>query len=264
MASRDRLWCSGIDRNGLQHDDGLIVQRLNTSAEAAQRRCELRSEFFGGAAVKLDRDVHQPVTTEFLASRIDGFREAVAVQQHQVPDLRLYHRPLVVDIREKPERGADRPSSLARALGFEPAPFATRGSTPKRWRVTCIRHDKQALSAVPSYRHHRGVVHAIELLANRLIEVPHESDLFEGTKVSLHQLLKLLAERLHRESMPADIGKRDARDDATRAERYVMDVAASVTGPGRYGVHPDNQTGQSDQARSSVVTGPCFRTFKAS
>jgi lipid A 3-O-deacylase PagL len=261
--SLDRLWGSSIERNGLQHDDGLIVQRFNTSAKAAQRRCELRSEFVGRSAVKLERDVHQPLTTELLASRIDGFRDAVAVQHHQVPDLRLYHRPLVVDILEKPERGADRPSSLARPLCFEPAPVATRGSTPKRWRVTRIRHDKQALWAVPSYRHHRGVVHPIELLANRVVEVPHESDLFQGSKVSLHQLLKLLAERLHRESMPADIGKRDARDDATRAERDVMDVAASVTGSGRYGVHPDNQTGQSDQARGSVVTGPCFRALKA-
>ena len=102
---------------------------------------------------------------------------------------------------------------------------------PKRGRVTGIRQYKQTPSAVPPDRHHSGVVHGVEFFSNGLIEIPHQSDLFQRAKVSLHEFLKLLAERHDGQSMPAHIGKRDTRDDATGADRNVVDVAASVAGP---------------------------------
>jgi hypothetical protein len=111
---------------------------------------------------------------------------------------------------------------------------------------------------------HRGVVHVVELLLNRFIEIPHQSDLFQRAKVSLHEFLKLPAQRLHRPSMAAHVRKRDTRDDAAGADRKVMDVATSVAGSGRNGVHPGNETGQLDQSGGSVVTGKCFRTLETS
>ena len=126
-----------------------------------------------------------------------------------------------------------------------------------------IRHHKQAPAAVPADRYHRGVVHVVEFLSNRLIEIPHEPDLFQCEKVSLHEFLKLLAQRHHGQSMPAHVGKRDTRDDAIGAERNVMDIAASVARAGRYGMHPCHQTGQLDQTGGSLVAGPCFGTLKS-
>jgi hypothetical protein len=59
--------------------------------------------------------------------------------------------------------------SLAVAIRFEPAPFATRGTMPKRRRVSGIRHDRQASTAVEPNRHHRDVLPAAEFCANDVI-----------------------------------------------------------------------------------------------
>ena len=172
--------------------------------------------------------------------------------------------PVVVDVGKQPKRDTGQPAPLARVLRLKPAPFVSCGPIPKGRRVTRIRHHKQASAAVPPDRYHRGVVHVVELLLNRLIEITHKSNLFQRAKVSLHEFLKLLAQRDHGQSMAAHIGERDTRDDATGAQRNVMDIAASLTGPGRCGMHPSNQAGQLHQTGGSLVTGPRFRTLKAS
>src|SRR5262249_27651807 len=96
-----RLFGIGTSCDGLQHYDGLIVGRLDISAKAAQGRRELGSECFDGAGIQLTRDLYQPITTEFLSSRIDGFGHAVGVQHHEVTYLRLYDYPVVADVGEQ-------------------------------------------------------------------------------------------------------------------------------------------------------------------
>jgi hypothetical protein len=71
-------------------------------------------------------------------------------------------------------------------------------------------------------------VHVAEFFSNRLIEFSHQPDLCQLTQVPLHELSKLLAERRHCLSMAAHVGKRDPRDDAARAQRYVVDIAARI------------------------------------
>ena len=91
-----------------------------------------------------------------------------------------------------------------------------------------VRHYKQPAAAVPADRDHRGVVHVAELFSNRLIEFSHQPDLRHLTQVPLHEISKLLAERRHCLSMAAHVGKRDPRDDAAGAQRYVVDIAARI------------------------------------
>ena len=126
-----------------------------------------------------------------------------------------------------------------------------------------VRHHEQAPRPVPPDRHHRGVVHAVELLPDRPIQVPHEPDLLQRGKVSEHELAELLAERHHRFPVPADVGQRDARDDAAGAERYIVDVAATGTRPARDAPHPRHQTGHLDETGGLRVAGPRFRRLEA-
>jgi hypothetical protein len=78
---------------------------------------------------------------------------------------------------------------------------------------------------------------AAKFFSNRLIETPHQRDLFQVAKVPMHELSELLAEYRHCLSMSAHISKRDPRDNATRAQRHVVDIAASVTSH-RHRIHP--------------------------
>jgi hypothetical protein len=89
---------SESNRDGLQHDDRLIIGRLNTAAKGAQRRCERRAEHFGGVSPNLARHLQQPIATELVSSWIGRFGDAIRVQHDQVADVRLHHGSLVVDI----------------------------------------------------------------------------------------------------------------------------------------------------------------------
>jgi hypothetical protein len=60
-------------------------------------------------------------------------------------------------------------------------------------------------------------VPAAKFISNRLIKIPHQCDLFQVAKVALHELSEILAKHCHCLSMAAHVGKRDPRDDATRA-----------------------------------------------
>jgi hypothetical protein len=79
-----------------------------------------------------------------------------------------------------------------------------------------------------------------KFFSNRLIEIPHQFDLLQSAKVPLHELSELLAEHRHCLSVTAHIGKSDPRDDATRAHRHVVDIAATLTWPYRHRMHPSS------------------------
>jgi hypothetical protein len=83
--------------------------------------------------------------------------------------------------------------------------------------VPRVCHYHQTPTAVPPDRHHRGVAPVPKFFSNRLIEFPHQCDLFQRAKVPVHELSELLAEHCHCLSVAAHIGKRDPRDAATRA-----------------------------------------------
>jgi len=72
--------------------------------------------------------------------------------------------------------------------------------------------------SVPTDRHHRGVVPFAKFFSNRLIEIPHQCHLFQGSKVPLHELAEFLGEHRHCLAVSAHVGKRDPRDNATRAD----------------------------------------------
>jgi hypothetical protein len=63
--------------------------------------------------------------------------------------------------------------------------------------------------------------------------------------------------------VPAHISERDATDDATGADRNVVNITARITWPGRHGMHPSHETRQLDETRGPLVSGPCFGTLEA-
>lgn len=134
---------------------------------------------------------------------------------------------------------------------------------PKRRRVSGIRHHRQTATSVKPNRDHRGIVPAAKICSNHLIEVAHQCALFQVEKVSMHEFTQLLAERRYGRPVSTDVGKRDARHDATGADRNKMNIAARVTLPRRNAMHPRGQAWQLDEARGPLVTGPCFRTGEA-
>src|SRR5262245_4675163 len=93
---------------------------------------------------------------------------------------------------------------------------------------------------VESERDHRGVVDAIEVMPNRLVEVPHEMCLVQCGEICLHQLTKLDGHRLDCEPVPTDIGEGNARDNAARTDRDVMHVTTGVAGTKDPGMDPDS------------------------
>jgi hypothetical protein len=115
---------------------------------------------------------------------------------------------------------------------------------------------------VESNRHHRGVVHAIEVLPNRLIEVPHEMCLVQCREIFLHQLLKLDAQGLHGGSVPAHICKGYTRDDAARTEGDIVHVATAAAGPKDHGMDPHPQARQLCHTRTALIAGPGFSAFQ--
>ena len=70
-----------VGPNWLQHDDRLIIGRLDAVAKGAQGCRELSAECFGRAGVNLARDVHQSIPAEFFSSRIRGFRDTICIEQ---------------------------------------------------------------------------------------------------------------------------------------------------------------------------------------
>src|SRR5918992_2508482 len=237
-----------------QHDDRLIVERLSACSKGTERCGELSTECLGQPSVETTSDADESVTTQFISSRTHSFGGSIAVQHNQIAQLEFDNCAVVVHVVEQAERNAGRPISLAGASRFKPAPFLTRGTVPERWGVSRVRHYKQPPAAVPADRDHRGVVHVAEFLSNRLIEFPHQPDLCQLAQVPLHGLSKLLAERRHCLSMAAHVGKRDPRDDAARAQRYVVDIAAPINWPHRHRMHPCSQPWQFEQARGPLVT----------
>jgi hypothetical protein len=75
--------------------------------------------------------------------------------------------------------------------------------------VSGVRHYHQTPTPVPPDRHHRGVVPISKPFSNRLIEIPHQCNLFQVAKVPLHELAEFLADPGHRLPVAAHIGKRD-------------------------------------------------------
>jgi hypothetical protein len=73
-------------------------------------------------------------------------------------------------------------------------------------------------------------MNAIEVLPNRLVEVSHEMCLVQRSEMFLHQLPKLGTHGAHGESMSADVGEGNARDDAAGADGDVMHVTTDVAG----------------------------------
>ena len=57
--------------------------------------------------------------------------------------------------------------------------------------------------------HHRGVVALTKDFSNRLIQVPHQCDLFDEVEVFLHELAELHAEDCHSLSVPTHVGERN-------------------------------------------------------
>ena len=60
--------------------------------------------------------------------------------------------------------------------------------------------------------------------------------------------------------MATHISQRDARDDAARTDRCVVDIAACVTDPCRRRTHPRDQAWEFDQPRRPAGSRPCLRT----
>jgi hypothetical protein len=101
-------------------------------------------------------------------------------------------------------------------------------------------------AAVPRDRHHGGVVYTIKSFVNGLVEIAHESALFQRGKVLPHEISKLSGQHRHCLPMTAYVRQGDAGDDATWANGNVVDVAARLAGPGRDGMYPGHQAGQLD------------------
>ena len=87
-----------------------------------------------------------------------------------------------------------------------------------------IRHHQQTSTTVPSDGHHRRVVAAGEIFAKGLVQIPHQSNLFEVAEIDLHVVRELLSESRDCLSMAAHIGQRDpgkrySSDRPTGSER---------------------------------------------
>ena len=91
-----------------------------------------------------------------------------------------------------------------------------------------VRHYHQTSAVVKTKREHRGVAPAAQFRSNHLVEIPPQCDPFEVEQVPLHQFAEPLAKHCHGLSVAADIGKSDARDDTTGADRDKVNIAASV------------------------------------
>ena len=63
---------------------------------------------------------------------------------------------------------------------------------------------------------------------------------FAGYDMPVSYPAGILAEHRHCLSVTAHIGKSDPRDDATRAHRHVVDIAATLTWPYRNRMHPSS------------------------
>ena len=110
--------------------------------------------------------------------------------------------------------------------------------------------------------HHRGVVHAIELGLNGVVEVAHETRLLESGEVLLHERPKLGAQCHDRASVAAHVGKRDARDDAARTDGDVVNIPSRIVCASGNGVHPGRQACQLDQVGRTFVAGPGLSAIK--
>ena len=110
-------------------------------------------------------------------------------------------------------------------------PRAVSRSSGGGWppRVASIRQDKQTPASVEADGDHGGVVRAVEPQLNRLIEIPHQTGLFQCGEMLLHQLSKLRTHGHDSVSMATYIRKRDARHDAARTHRHIVNIAALRT-----------------------------------
>ena len=177
----------------LHHNDRLVVLRRGSSTKFAHSFDKPRAECFCGAHVKSAGESHEPVTTKFLALLIRRLGHAVGVQHDQVAGERFHDLPVVRDVGEKAQWRARHGSALHRLRSFQPCPFIPFRSIPERRRVASIRQDKETPASVEADGDHGGVVRAVEPQLNRLIEIPHQTGLFQCGEMLLHQLSKLRA-----------------------------------------------------------------------
>ena len=98
--------------------------------------------------------------------------------------------------------------------------------------MTGVCQNKLRLARVPPHRDHRGIVDLAELFPNGLVEIAHERNLAQRSKVLLHQSLKLLSDRFDGAAVPAHVGKCDTAHDAVGTDGHVMHVAPTVTWAG--------------------------------
>jgi len=105
---------------------------------------------------------------------------------------------------------------------------------PERRRVTRVCQNKLRLPRVPPHGNHRGIVDLTELFPNCLVEIAHESNLLQRSKVLLHQLLQLFTNRFDGPAVPAHVGKCDTAHVAAGTDGHKMHVAPTVTGAGGF------------------------------
>jgi hypothetical protein len=77
-----------------------------------------------------------------------------------------------------------------------------------------IRQHQESPAIVKADGHHGGVVDAVEVFHDRLVEISHETRLLESRKVLLHQLPKLRTEGDDGTPVATHISQGDARYDA--------------------------------------------------
>ena len=217
--------------HSLHHDNRLVVLRYGSSTEFAHRLDELRAERFCRPRIKSAGESYEPVTTQFFAILVRCLGNAVGVQHHQVASERFRDLSVVRDVGKQSKWRAHFASAPHGLRSFQPHPFIPFRSIPEwRW-VANIRQDKQTPAGVETDGNHGGIVRAAEFRSNRLIEIPHQTRLFQCGEMLLHQRSKLRAHRADHVSMVTHILKRDTRHDAALANGQIVHVAAGLPSP---------------------------------